>query len=265
MSTGLTFNAIDVETANADRASICQIGIVHVHDGNILDEWKTLLDPEDWFDSWNVAIHGIDERAVRGAPTLPQVRDDLCRRLHDSVLVSHTAFDRTAFERAMNRYELEQLQVTWLDSARIVRRVWPDRYASRGWGLKKVARDLKIAFTPLDALEDARAAAQVVCHASAASGLGVEAPKGRGANCGWTGSQDSLGKRLSRNTQTGGRLWRIFVVRTNDGLIVKRAGKSRSGNWQLASDNPDKQDWPTRRWPASAEVIGEVTWAARTF
>ena len=26
----LTFNAIDVETANADRASICQIGIVHV-------------------------------------------------------------------------------------------------------------------------------------------------------------------------------------------------------------------------------------------
>ena len=175
MSTGLTFNAIDVETANADRASICQIGIVHVHDGNIRDEWKTLLDPEDWFDSWNVAIHGIDERAVRGAPTLPQVRDELRRRLRDSVLVSHTVFDRTAFERAMNRYELEQLQVTWLDSASIVRHVWPARYASRGWGLKKVARDLKIAFTPHDALEDARAAAQVVCHASAASGLDVEA------------------------------------------------------------------------------------------
>ncbi len=47
--------------------------------------------------------------------------------------------------------------------------------------------------------------------------------------------------------------------------IVKRAGKSRAGNWQLVSDNPDKQHWPTRPWPASAEVIGEVKWAARTF
>ena len=28
----LTFNAIDVETANADRASICQIGIIQVGD-----------------------------------------------------------------------------------------------------------------------------------------------------------------------------------------------------------------------------------------
>ena len=58
---------------------------------------------------------------------------------------------------------------------------------------------------------------------------------------------------------------RIFVVRTDDGLIVKRAGKSRTGNWQLVSDNSDKQDWPTRPWPNDADVIGEVKWAARTF
>ena len=38
----LTFNVIDVETANADRASICQIGIIHVREGNIGDQWETL-------------------------------------------------------------------------------------------------------------------------------------------------------------------------------------------------------------------------------
>ena len=58
---------------------------------------------------------------------------------------------------------------------------------------------------------------------------------------------------------------RIYVVRTDDGLIVKRAGKSRAGNWQLVSDNEDKKEWPTLRWPDDAEVIGEVKWAARTF
>ena len=57
----------------------------------------------------------------------------------------------------------------------------------------------------------------------------------------------------------------IYVVRTDDGLIVKRAGKSRPGNWQLVSDNPDKQEWPTLRWPDHADIIGEVKWAARTF
>ena len=61
------------------------------------------------------------------------------------------------------------------------------------------------------------------------------------------------------------RVGRSFAVRADDGLIVKRAGKSRAGNWQLVSDNPNKQDWPTRRWPADADVIGEVTWAARAF
>ena len=69
---------------------------------------------------------------------------------------------------------------------------------------------------------------------------------------------------IDRNRRSR-RVGHIYVVRTDDGLIVKRAGKSRAGNWQFVSDNPDKQDWPTLRWPDDAEVIGEVKWAARTF
>ncbi len=37
------------------------------------------------------------------------------------------------------------------------------------------------------------------------------------------------------------RIGRIYVVRTDDGLIVKRAGKDADGAWRLVSDNPDKQ------------------------
>ena len=61
------------------------------------------------------------------------------------------------------------------------------------------------------------------------------------------------------------RAGRIFVVRTDDGLVVKRAGKDRADAWQLVSDNPNKQAWPTVPWPDDAPVIGEVKWAARTF
>ena len=87
----LTFNSIDVETANADRASICQIGIVHVREGEIADQWQTLVNPEDWFDPWNVSIHGIEETDVGNSPALPEVRAELRARLRGSVLVSHTS------------------------------------------------------------------------------------------------------------------------------------------------------------------------------
>ena len=163
----LTFNSIDVETANADRASICQIGIVHVQDGKIVDRWQTLVNPEDWFDPWNILIHGIDEENVKQSPTLPEIRNELRSRLRDSLLISHTSFDRIAFERAMTRYDLEQLQVTWLDSAMIVRRAWPECYGCKGYSLKNVAKDLGISFKHHDALEDARAAAEIVLRACA--------------------------------------------------------------------------------------------------
>ena len=169
----LTFNAIDVETANTDRASICQIGIVHVRDGKIYDRWETLINPEDWFDWWNVSIHGIDEEDVRNSPTLPEVQGILQERLRGSVLVSHTSFDCVAFERAMTRYELEQLQVTWLDSAKIVRRAWPERYGRRGYGLENVAKAFDIQFKPHDALEDAKAAAEIVLRACAETGTDI--------------------------------------------------------------------------------------------
>ncbi len=134
----LTFNSIDVETANADRASICQIGIVHVRDGEVEDQWQTLVNPEDWFDLWSISLHGIDESAVRYDPTLPEVRSELRTRLRGTVLVSHTGLARVSFERAMMKYGLEQLQVTWLDSAKIARRAWPESYGSSGYGLKNI-------------------------------------------------------------------------------------------------------------------------------
>ena len=169
-----TFNAIDVETANADRASICQIGIVQVREGEIRDRWQSLINPEDWFDELNTSIHGIDERKVRDSPTLPEVRGLLRERLRGSVVVSHTSFDRVAFERAMTRYKLEQLQVTWLDSAKIVRRAWPERFGRRGYGLNKVAEALGIHFNHHDALEDARASAEIVLRACAETETDIE-------------------------------------------------------------------------------------------
>ena len=60
----MQFIAIDVETANADMGSICQIGIAVFADGKVIDEWSTLIDPEDYFDGMNIYIHGIEPSMV---------------------------------------------------------------------------------------------------------------------------------------------------------------------------------------------------------
>ena len=44
---------------------------------------------------------------------------------------------------------------------------------------------------------------------------------------------------LVNHASTRRRVSRIFVVRTDDGLVLKRAGKDRAGAWQLVSDNPN--------------------------
>lgn len=168
------FTAIDVETANADMASICQIGIVKYENGSLIDEWSSYIDPEDFFDGINIAIHGIDEDLIQGAPTYPQVFEVLRAYLDGSVTVCHTHFDRVATQRACQRYGMPVPEAKWLDSARIARRTW-DECCDRGYGLYDVCRLLGYDFKHHDALEDARAAAYIVTAAIAETGLDLEA------------------------------------------------------------------------------------------
>jgi DNA polymerase-3 subunit epsilon len=168
------FTVIDVETANADLVSICQIGIVTFDGTTAVAAWESLVDPEDDFDPFNVAVHGITEQDVDGAPTFDQLIGEVRQLLEARVVVCHTPFDRLALERASERYEVACPSCTWLDSARVVRRAWPDRYARAGYGLGNVAADLGIAYDAHRAVEDARAAGEVVVQAVAATGLSLD-------------------------------------------------------------------------------------------
>ena len=54
---------------------------------------------------------------------------------------------------------------------------------------------------------------------------------------------------------------RVFAVRTEDGVLVKRVMKDGDGGWQLISDNPDYETVP---FPKDGKVLGEARWAGRT-
>lgn len=160
----MQFVAIDVETANADMGSICQIGLARFVDGKVAEEWCVLVDPEDYFDEVNISIHGIKPGMVRGQPKLPQIADKLRATLEGAVSVCHTHFDRISLARAFGKYRLNPIATSWLDSARVARRAWKD-LAWRGYGLANVCSRIGYQFQHHDALEDAKAAGFVLLAA----------------------------------------------------------------------------------------------------
>lgn len=169
----MEFVAIDVETANPDMASICQVGVVHFQDGHYIKEWVSYIDPEDYFDMVNRSIHGIDEKTVAGSPNFKEASKILFKLLNNRIIVCHTHFDRVALKQACEKSDIVFPNSTWLDSARVARRTW-SQFARSGYGLKNICKNLGYEFKHHDALEDAKAAAHILIEATKEKGIDLD-------------------------------------------------------------------------------------------
>lgn len=162
--------AVDLETANPRMSSICQIGIVAFEDGREVAADARLVDPRDYFDPYNVAVHGITEEDVRGAPRFSDLHGWLCQQTRGQIVASHTHFDRVALGQACGLHRLEPLPCNWLDTAQVARRAWSD-VAHSGYGLSNLARRFGIQFEHHDALHDARTAGLILLRAMEETGF----------------------------------------------------------------------------------------------
>lgn len=163
-STESKFLVIDVETANPDFSSICQIAIAEFNNGKLINTWESLINPEDYFDSHNISIHGIKPNMVKDAPTLPEISHIIKGLVENQILFHHMPFDKIALNRAFIKYELDFLDTCWVDSAKLVRRTWKE-FSSSGYGLKSISNYLGIKFNHHNALEDSIATGNVILKA----------------------------------------------------------------------------------------------------
>jgi DNA polymerase-3 subunit epsilon len=170
----MRFYSLDVETANPDQSTICQIGIGVWNDGMLVDTWSSFIDPQDFFHWKNTKIHGINSRMVQRKPTLPRVYPVLRQMLENSIVVHHSPFDRSAFRKAFDKYGLEHFDVQWLDSVQVARKTW--KGIEGGYNLANLAYHLDIEFRHHDALEDAVACGRVVVAACRKLGFALSEP-----------------------------------------------------------------------------------------
>ena len=88
----MNFIAIDFETANSNRNSPCEIGIVKVENFKITDKKSFLIRPkENYFDWMNTQIHGIDEGTVENEPEFDVIYSKIKNDFEKYPILAHNA------------------------------------------------------------------------------------------------------------------------------------------------------------------------------
>lgn len=105
----MDFVAIDFETANAQRASACSLGITVVKNNEVVEEKYWLIKPYPFkFDPRNIVIHGIREEDVVNEREFDKIWPEIKPYLEDNLVIAHNAsFDFSVLRKTLDLYEME--------------------------------------------------------------------------------------------------------------------------------------------------------------
>ncbi|MGZ2371419.1 exonuclease domain-containing protein [Ancylomarina sp. YFZ004] len=150
----MDFVAIDFEHAMPFKGSVCSVGIVSYKDGNIVDEYSTLIQPpNNEYNYFTTKVHGLTPEHTRNAPSFIDVYPEIKKRVNGNVLVAHNAFstDKACLEQAMDYSGInEDLNLDWQCTYRITNAK-----------LNLVAQICHIELNHHEALSDAKACAKI--------------------------------------------------------------------------------------------------------
>ncbi|MBE7006723.1 MAG: exonuclease [Ruminococcaceae bacterium] len=152
--------AFDVETPNRYNDRMSAIGITVVEDGRIVGEHYTPVNPETFFDDFNTRLTGLDQDAVRGAPTFPELWQQIAPVFESGLLVAHNAvFDLGVLKKCLRDYE-----IPWRRYARYLCTVQMGRRLLPGIGhrLNEMCCYYNIPLSHHHAGSDSRACAEIL-------------------------------------------------------------------------------------------------------
>ncbi|MDR0229932.1 MAG: 3'-5' exoribonuclease [Flavobacteriaceae bacterium] len=147
------FTAIDFETSQPNRISICQVGLVVVEDNKVVEEVSYLVQPpQNIYWEKLTKIHGITAEDTIYAPTFEEVWHKIEPFIQFNHVVAHNgfAFDFPVLAHTLSYYNLAIPEYDKHCTYRLY-----------GKGLAKLAVEHNISLRHHDALSDARACAKL--------------------------------------------------------------------------------------------------------
>ena len=155
-----SYVALDVETANSFRGSICSIGLVKFQNDKVVDSFYSLINPEEDFDYRNINIHGITQKDILNSPIFPEIRQRIIDFIGTNIVVSHFAqFDIGALKDAYLKYNLDFDDVKFVCSYRLAKLALPGLI---NYKLKTLTKELNIKLEHHNALSDAKASGLIL-------------------------------------------------------------------------------------------------------
>ncbi len=120
------FAAIDFETANTERSSVCSVGIVIVRNGEIVDSFYSLIQPEpNYYNYWCSRVHGLSQEDTEDAPVFPKVWAQVEPKIAGLPLVAHNKpFDESCLKAVFRVYQMDYPDYEFYDTLCVSRRVF---------------------------------------------------------------------------------------------------------------------------------------------
>ncbi len=121
------FAAIDFETANWRRSSVCSVGVVIVEDKKIVEEIYSLIRPRpDFYLRKHIEIHGITAEDTAEADNFEIVWEKIAPQIQDIPLVAHNSiFDEGCLKEVFQTYDLAYPKYEFYCTYRMARRMYP--------------------------------------------------------------------------------------------------------------------------------------------
>lgn len=135
------FAALDFETANCERTSVCSVGVVIYRDGEMVDEFYSLIKPEpDYYNYCCTQVHGLRATDTEDAPVFPFVWQQVEALLEKHgieglnsmngqrglPLVAHNkTFDESCLKAVFRCYQMDYPDYTFYCTLQQSRKVWP--------------------------------------------------------------------------------------------------------------------------------------------
>lgn len=155
--------AFDVETPNHANDRMSAIGIAVADHQEILAEYDFLVDPQEPFDPFNVALTGISAESVRGQPTFAQLWPTIAPILESGLLVAHNApFDMAVLAKCLRHYGIHwRSRVPYACTCQMSRRLLPQLPNHR---LDTLCSYLNVELDHHRSGSDSRACGEILLH-----------------------------------------------------------------------------------------------------
>ena len=154
------FAAIDFETANNERSSVCSVGVVIVRGGEIVNKFYSLIKPEpEYYNDRCCQVHGLCAEDTDNAPVFPEVWKQIEPLIEGLPLGAHNkAFDESCLKAVFSVYQMDYPDYEFYCTCVASRKRWPEGHHNLDIIAARCGYDLK---NHHHALADAEACAWI--------------------------------------------------------------------------------------------------------